>query len=382
MVPEEHTDSPDLERYSDIPLFNTKAVAQQTGVRAPTLRAWERRYTILAPDRANNTYRLYSERDIAKIRWLKARLDAGMTISQAIALLQHMDAERSQRRAAQASSLARADTAIFQLALPPTSFEETEVNTETATGYHMSQSTSVPLSQAESKKQWGFYPPTHSMWDAQQRLLEAFKLFDEEAVSAIMASMLAIYAVEEVCIELIRPVLWRIGELWEEGLITVSVEHFASLFFRGLLINLLHISPGAHRGPLAIACCAPGEAHELAPLILALLLRRTGLRVIYLGQSIEIAGLLHTIRQVSPTLICVSLSIPSFEQGLIDLGRLIAEMPVPRPILVFGGQVFERQPQLISHIPGIYLDGDLRSTVAQLHHLAFEPPSASGALGV
>jgi len=71
---------------------------------------------------------------------------------------------------------------------------------------------------------------------------------------------------------------------------------FTHFFFRGLLTNLLHISPGSHSGPLVIACCAPGEAHELAPLMLALLLHRAGMRVIYLGQSIEIAGLLHTIR--------------------------------------------------------------------------------------
>jgi len=73
----------DLERYSDNPIFNTKAVVQQTGVPAPTLRAWERRYDILSPERANNDYRLYSERDIATIHWLKERVDEGMSISQA-----------------------------------------------------------------------------------------------------------------------------------------------------------------------------------------------------------------------------------------------------------------------------------------------------------
>ncbi len=383
MVREEHIDSPDLERYSDIPLFNTKAVVQQTGVLAPTLRAWERRYTILSPDRANNAYRLYSERDIAKIRWLKARVESGMTISQAIALLHHMDAERRQRQQTQAEMPESGDFSVFQIALPTaeesstTGSEEPETHETAAEQQGTPQTPQPPLYKAEGEKQRGFYPPTHSMWDAQQRLLEAFKLFDEEAANAIMASMLAIYPVEEICIELMRPTLWRIGKLWEEGLFTVSVEHFASAFFRGLLTNLLHSSPGPHTGPLVIACCAPGEAHELAPLMLALLLRRSGLRVIYLGQSIEIAGLLHTLRQVSPALLCVSLSIPSFAQGLIDLSRLIREMPAPRPMLAFGGQVFEKQPGLIPHVLGVYLNGDLRSNVAQLHHLAFQPPGTS-----
>ena len=93
---EEQTEWPGLEQYADAPLFNTKAVVQQTGIAAPTLRAWERRYTILSPGRAQNAYRLYSERDIALIRWLKERLDAGMSISQAIALFHHLEEEYSQ----------------------------------------------------------------------------------------------------------------------------------------------------------------------------------------------------------------------------------------------------------------------------------------------
>jgi len=68
---EKQTEWPDLEQYADAPLFNTKAVVQQTGISGPTLRAWERRYAILSPERAQNDYRLYSEHDIALIRWLK-----------------------------------------------------------------------------------------------------------------------------------------------------------------------------------------------------------------------------------------------------------------------------------------------------------------------
>jgi hypothetical protein len=49
---ENHAEWLDLEQYSDVPLFNTKAVVQQTGIDAPTLRAWERRYMILSPERA------------------------------------------------------------------------------------------------------------------------------------------------------------------------------------------------------------------------------------------------------------------------------------------------------------------------------------------
>ncbi len=65
----------------DDPKFTIKSVSLQTGIRPVTLRAWERRHDILTPFRAKNRYRLYSERDIATLRWVKNRLDTGMTIS-------------------------------------------------------------------------------------------------------------------------------------------------------------------------------------------------------------------------------------------------------------------------------------------------------------
>jgi hypothetical protein len=77
-VNEKHAVRLELERYSDVPVFNIKAMVQQSGVAAPTLRGWERRYAILSPERAQNDYRMYSERDIAIIRWLKERVDEGM----------------------------------------------------------------------------------------------------------------------------------------------------------------------------------------------------------------------------------------------------------------------------------------------------------------
>ena len=75
---------------SDEPKFTIKAVANQTGIRPVTLRAWERRNEVLAPHRAENHYRLYSERDIAILRWLKFRVDEGASISNAINELRAM----------------------------------------------------------------------------------------------------------------------------------------------------------------------------------------------------------------------------------------------------------------------------------------------------
>src|SRR4051812_17690234 len=75
------------EGHSTEARYNTKAVVNETGVPADTFRAWERRYGTPLPHRTASGQRLYSERDIAIIRWLRDRTAAGLTVSQAIRLL-------------------------------------------------------------------------------------------------------------------------------------------------------------------------------------------------------------------------------------------------------------------------------------------------------
>lgn len=370
LMTEKHAEWPELERYSAVPMFNMKAMVQQSGIAAPTLRAWERRYAILSPERANNDYRLYSERDIAIIRWLKERVVAGMSISQAAALFRHLQEEHHQ--------LHREDIPLESSALS-TSTVGTQLpvaqNSEQGGDERVKQGRS-PLDLQNGQKpgsgeRVSNSPETYNMHFVQERLLVAFSGLDEAAASRLMASILAIYPVEEVCTELIIPTLWEIGRLWERGLITVSIEHFASAFFQGLLTNLFNAMPINSASPLVIACCAPGEAHELAALVLSLLLRRAGLHVAYLGQSIETNGLLQTIRQLSPALICVSATLVSNVEAVADLGEKLQKLSPPRPAFIFGGQGFEQRADLIARVPGVYLDGDLQIIITQLKRMAF-----------
>ncbi|HEX6109407.1 MAG TPA: cobalamin B12-binding domain-containing protein [Ktedonobacteraceae bacterium] len=339
---------PDLEQYADAPLMNMKAVVQQTGIAGPTLRAWERRYTILSPNRALNTYRLYSERDIALIGWLKDRVDAGMSISQAIALFRHLEEEQNQ---------------LHPKGVLP---ERTSPSQDVVSTPVVGKPETLVGSDEQARDE------TYTMRFVRERLLDAFNSLDEASASRLMATMLAIYPIEQICIELMAPTLWEIGRLWEQGLIPVAIEHFASAFFHGWLTNLFHAMPTHQTNPLVIACCAPGELHELAPLMLSLLLRRAGLRVAYLGQSIETKSLLQTVRRLSPALICVSVTLISCLEAVIELGQKVYELPSPRPVLIFGGQEFEQRPDRILQVRGVYVEGEMQTVITQLRRMALQ----------
>jgi DNA-binding transcriptional MerR regulator len=77
----------DLAQLRAAPEYTMQAVSQQTGVPPETLRSWERRHGFPVPGRTDSNRRLYSERDLAAIHWLKDQTEQGQGISEAVAML-------------------------------------------------------------------------------------------------------------------------------------------------------------------------------------------------------------------------------------------------------------------------------------------------------
>ena len=75
------------------PVHNLKVVLQESGLKADTVRAWERRYGLPRPERSAGGHRLYSYYDIEIVKWLLARQDEGMRISQAVDLFGRLENE-------------------------------------------------------------------------------------------------------------------------------------------------------------------------------------------------------------------------------------------------------------------------------------------------
>ncbi len=63
---------------SEEPLYNIGVVSRMTKISMATLRAWERRYEFPESKRTMGGHRLYSEKDIIRLRWVKERVDEGM----------------------------------------------------------------------------------------------------------------------------------------------------------------------------------------------------------------------------------------------------------------------------------------------------------------
>lgn len=73
---------------SQVGIYSITAVAEMTGLSPTTLRYWERAYGLIVPVRTDGGHRLYSEEDVARLKWLKARIDEGLQAGAAHRLLE------------------------------------------------------------------------------------------------------------------------------------------------------------------------------------------------------------------------------------------------------------------------------------------------------
>jgi MerR family transcriptional regulator, light-induced transcriptional regulator len=298
----------------DEPKFTIKAVATQTGIRPVTLRAWERRHDVLTPHRADNRYRLYSERDVAILRWLKNRVDEGISISNAVSELRSMTSNEAWPEA------------IPMAPTPKQGISDT--------------------------------PPAYYATQLYQALIK----HDENRASDMLREAHALFDLMKVCMEVLVPALREIGEAWYRGEIRVTTEHFASAYLRGKLLSLLQAYPSRRNAPLLLIGCAPMEQHELGSLMISVLLRSEGYRVEYLGPDIPIEDLADYAIYEQPAMVILSASSDYSAREMRRMQELLKKTR-PNPIFGYGGRAFDLKPELCDEISGEYLGSSLETAV-------------------
>jgi MerR family transcriptional regulator, light-induced transcriptional regulator len=306
----------------DTPLYSVAAVARHTDVPAVTLRAWERRYGFPSPSRASGGRRLYTQRDIWTVRALRLQTDQGVPISRAIALL-------------------RDPAASVQPAAEPTG--------------------PAPLA------------------TLRDHLLQALLDLAAGRADAVLSQALSMLSVEDVCVELIQPAMNEIGGRWHAGDVSVAQEHFATGLVRARLSSLLQHALAGVDHPAILAACPPGEWHELGLLMICLFLVRHGHPVSYLGANLPAAELAPLIQQAAPRLVLLSAQTDATAEALAAVLRGLRQVPPPRPVLAYGGWIFNHRPELRASTPGVYLGSDARAALATVERLLGAGPGAPGA---
>ncbi len=319
-----------FERLSSEPIYNTRAVVQRTGVPADTFRAWERRYGLPNPTRTPGNQRLYTERDIATIAWLRDQTNGGMTISQAIMLFNSTDSPKR---------------------LQGPSGEK--VNGVT------------PRTGAASAS------PYEELRD---RLVDALVSLDGMTADRIVEESLAMTNVETVCLHVLQASLISIGDRWQHGSANIAMEHFAASYVQrkfGALFN--QSNPDEGRGPI-VAACPEGEQHDIGLLLNCVFLSRRGYKIVYLGANLPLDDLAQTVERVQPPLVILS---ATREETARRIGRAVPRLKLivsdipgkDLPEIGYGGHIFVHRPDLREGIDGTFLGMDARETVTHVDRI-------------
>ncbi|GAC1339006.1 MAG: cobalamin-dependent protein [Candidatus Dormibacteria bacterium] len=250
-------------------------VSKRTGLSVHTLRAWERRYGVPAPERSASRYRLYDAEDLEVLRRMVALVSGGVS-------------------PAEASKEARA------------SLEGVPAGTSVAV--------------------------------LRRALLAAFSELDPDAVQRTITRALIGRGVSGFIDEVAEPVLREIGIRWAEGSMTVAVEHFASGALRARL-DALTRELEVLDGEMALLACAPGERHDLPLVFVRLQLQRAGWRVTMLGADLPIPDLVSAVSDSRPRLVGLSATSADNLPALLEAAGAVRAIDTELLVAVGGQAV-------------------------------------------
>jgi DNA-binding transcriptional MerR regulator len=317
---------PDVRVGNDEPLYNIGVVARMTGLSMATLRAWERRYEFPTAQRTAGGHRLFSEEDVMRLRWVKARIDEGMQTAQAIQALHHQETT---------GHLVHVDDTVE--AAP----------------------SSVP--QAEKIPHLENY---------QEHLYKYLVAREIQNADGLLGDALAVFTPEDLILDVLGPTLNQIGEAWENGQISIATEHMATSYLRQRLLMWMLSSPPPHRASPIVLACAPDEWHEGSLLMIGALLRRQGRPIAYLGQAVPLPDLANFVRDIKPCLVVLVAMTEKAAASMSDWPQWLSEAAQQgKPIIGYGGRIFMLQPEWRLEMKGIYLGDSLRDGLRTINRL-------------
>jgi DNA-binding transcriptional MerR regulator len=200
-----------------------------SGIKAHTIRVWERRFKIVTPHRTGTNRRRYGDDELRRIINISILRRNGFKISE-IAKFSTLEIEEK------------------------VSFLSRDI----------------------------FHPDTQI-----DSLVVAMVDYSEKAVNEVLIRSMMNRGMEETMATIVLPFMRRIGIMWQTGTADVSSEHFITNIFRQKLISALDtLSPILQPKRKKVILFLPeNELHEIGLLFFNYVIKKMGHESLYLGQS-------------------------------------------------------------------------------------------------
>jgi len=217
-----------------------------TGIKAHTIRIWEKRYSLIKPLRTATNRRFYSDDEVKKLLNISTLLSQGHKISKIAA------------------------------------YNDNEVSTLIQEG---------SKSKADSSQYEAYI----------NNLIKSMITFDEYAFEKIFTDLIDKYGFYTTMIRVIYPFLHKVGVLWSVDESEAAQEHFATAIIRKKLMTATDKLEPVEKSESKFLLFLPeGEWHDTGLLFANYILRSKGHSTIYLGQNLQFSSLEKVVPVVKP----------------------------------------------------------------------------------
>jgi MerR family transcriptional regulator, light-induced transcriptional regulator len=233
--------------------YSIKELEKLSGIKAHTIRIWEKRHKLIQPSRTDTNIRFYSDDDLKKIINVSLLNNNGIKISR----IADMTLDEMNRKVLEISEI-RNDSSVYI-----------------------------------------------------DQLILAMIDMEEEIFEKILGTIILRHGFEKTITEIIYPFLEKIGILWQAHNITPAHEHFISNLIRQKIIVAIDGLPIPSKTARKVVLFLPeGEMHELGLLFYSYLTRMFGYRTYYLGQNVPHEDLISVVKTHQPEILITSVTSP------------------------------------------------------------------------
>lgn len=288
-----------------------KTVSERTGLSPHLIRAWERRYETIQPERTDGNQRLYCEKDIERLMLLKMATEAGHPIR----------------------TVAK---------LPVDELRGLVSDLNTGDRSMMGTPGTAPSPTAPKSSRTG---P-----ELVESALHAITAMDAATLESVLEEAVLSLGQVAVLSHVIGPLVQRVGDGWQAGTLKVGHEHLASAVIRTFLANAARPFAVHASAPMLVATTPSGQVHEIGAALVAAAAANKGWRITYLGPSLPAEEIASAALQSHARAVALSLVHPADDPQLPEeLRRLQRLLPESTTLIVGGAAVdaYEKTLQMI-----------------------------------
>lgn len=267
-------------------LFSISQLSRLSGIKPHTIRIWEQRYDALRPNRSEGNTRYYDNKQLRRLLNIVSLMNGGYRVSELSVM---------------------PDKKLFNL-IEEISGKDFKKN---KTEYFILQ------------------------------LISAGMNYDEIDFDKIFSHCLLKYGMRNTYVDIIYPMLKRVGIMWTTDLIQPAAEHFISNIIRQKLFTVIDSFPAAKQTSDSWLLFLPeNEFHEIGLLFSHFIIRVSGQKSVYLGSNVPLESVKEAVKVSSAANLLLFLTHKDTKESIQQYLNELCAFFKSKKIIIAGDPIY------------------------------------------